>query len=144
MIGFIAHVDTADFHAENIQPLVHENYDGNDRAERSAANRPIGNGIPQSEGLHQPNVDHHRWDNPGTGSDDKSGITEIVTAMETLIQNPTIPHGEIRIAFGPDEEIGTGADRFDAEGFNAAFAYTLDSGRVGHMEYEPSTLPKPN
>ena len=136
VIGFIAHVDTADFHAENIQPLVHENYDGNDVVLNEALQIVL-------SATEFPNLKNYIGQTlittDGTtllGSDDKSGIAEIVTAMETLIQNPTIPHGEIRIAFGPDEEIGTGADRFDAEGFNAAFAYTLDSGRVGHMEYE--------
>ena len=136
VIGFIAHVDTADFHAENIQPLVHENYDGNDVVLNEALQIVL-------SATEFPNLKDYIGQTlittDGTtllGSDDKSGIAEIVTAMETLIQNPAIPHGEIRIAFGPDEEIGTGADRFDAEGFNAAFAYTLDSGRVGHMEYE--------
>ena len=131
VIGFIAHVDTADFHAENIQPLVHENYDGNDVVLNEALQIVL-------SATEFPNLKNYIGQTlittDGTtllGSDDKSGIAEIVTAMETLIQNPTIPHGEIRIAFGPDEEIGTGADRFDAEGFNAAFAYTLDSGRVG-------------
>ena len=131
VIGFIAHVDTADFHAENIQPLVHENYDGNDVVLNEALQIVL-------SATEFPNLKDYIGQTlittDGTtllGSDDKSGIAEIVTAMETLIQNPTIPHGEIRIAFGPDEEIGTGADRFDAEGFNAAQAeLTIDGSSV--------------
>lgn len=136
VIGFIAHVDTADFNAENIQPLVHENYDGNDVVLNEA--QQIVLSVAEFPNL-KDYIGETLITTDGTtllGSDDKSGIAEIVTAMETLIQNPTIPHGEIRVAFGPDEEIGTGADRFDPADFNAAFAYTLDSGRVGHMEYE--------
>ena len=70
------------------------------------------------------------------GSDDKSGIAEIMTAMEILLKNPTIKHGEIKVAFGPDEEIGVGADKFDVEDFNVDFAYTMDGGPVGELQYE--------
>lgn len=136
VIGFIAHVDTADFHAENIQPQIHENYDGNDVVLNEAHQIVL-------SATEFPNLKEYVGETlittDGTtllGADDKSGIAEIVTALETLIQNPSLPHGKIRVAFGPDEEIGTGADRFNATDFDAAFAYTLDSGRVGHMEYE--------
>jgi len=70
------------------------------------------------------------------GADDKAGIAEIVTAMETLIRHPEIKHGPVRIAFTPDEEIGRGADKFDVKKFNAAFAYTLDGGGIGEIQYE--------
>lgn len=135
-IGFIAHVDTADFNAENIQPQVHEHYDGQD----VVLNQEQDIVMTVSE---FPNLKNYVGETlittDGTtllGSDDKSGIVEIIAAMEHLLAHPEIPHGKIRIAFGPDEEIGTGADRFDVEHFAADFAYTLDSGIVGHMEYE--------
>lgn len=135
-IGFIAHIDTAAFNAENIQPQVHENYDGQDVVLNAEQNIVM----TVSE---FPNLKNYVGETlittDGTtllGSDDKSGIAEIISAMEYLLAHPEIPHGKIRVAFGPDEEIGTGADRFDVEHFNAAFAYTMDSGTVGRMEYE--------
>lgn len=70
------------------------------------------------------------------GADDKAGVAEIVTAIEYLINHPEIKHGDIKIGFTPDEEIGEGADHFDVEGFGADFAYTLDGGRIGELEYE--------
>ena len=70
------------------------------------------------------------------GADDKAGIAEIMTAMEILLANPEIKHGEIKVAFGPDEEIGVGADKFDVEEFNVDFAYTMDGGPVGELQYE--------
>lgn len=70
------------------------------------------------------------------GSDDKSGIVEVISAVEYLLANPEIKHGDVRIAVGPDEEIGIGADLFDVEHFNAEFAYTVDGGPIGELEYE--------
>ena len=70
------------------------------------------------------------------GADDKAGIAEIVTALETLARDPSIPHGTVKVAFTPDEEIGRGADRFDVQLFGADFAYTVDGGDVGGIEYE--------
>lgn len=135
-VGFIAHYDTADYNAENIQPQIHNNYDGKD----ILLNKEKNIVMKVSE---FPNLKDYIGETlittDGTtllGSDDKSGIAEIVAAVEYLISNPDIKHGNVRIAFGPDEEIGTGADNFDVEDFNATFAYTLDSGRVGHMEWE--------
>lgn len=135
-IGFIAHVDTADFNAENIQPRVHENYTGSDIA-LDAEGKYI---LSPNE---FPNLKDYIGETLITtsgdtllGADDKAGIAEILSAIEFLQANPHIKHGDIRIAFGPDEEIGRGADLFDVERFNADFAYTMDSGRVGHMEFE--------
>lgn len=135
-IGFIAHVDTADYSAENIQPKVTENYKGG---------TIILNGKQQIvlSPDEFPNLKNYIGQTlittDGTtllGADDKAGIVEILAAMDWLIQHPEVEHGEIRLAFGPDEEIGVGADYFDAPNFRAAFAYTMDSGTIGHMEYE--------
>ncbi|MGF3066293.1 peptidase T [Facklamia sp. P12945] len=133
-IGFIAHVDTADFNSENVQPQVFENYDGKDLhlSEDWVMRVSEFPNLPPYKGQTLITTD-------GTtllGADDKSGIAEIVTAMEYLIQHPEIKHGKIRVAFGPDEEIGRGADHFDAEGFATDFAYTMDGGPVGELEYE--------
>ena len=70
------------------------------------------------------------------GADDKAGIAEIITAIDYLIKNPDIKHGEVKLAFGPDEEIGTGSNNFDVEGFGADFAYTIDGGPLGELQYE--------
>lgn len=135
-IGFIAHVDTADFNSENVQPKLVENYDGKDiilnedqDIVMTIADFP---NLLKYEGQTLITTD-------GTtllGGDDKAGIAEIMTAMEYLIEHPEIPHGKIRVAFGPDEEIGRGANLFDAEHFAAQFAYTMDGGPVGELEYE--------
>lgn len=134
-IGFISHMDTADFNAENIQPQVIENYDG--------GVIPLG-----QSGFNLDPVDFaslHKYKGQtlittdGTtllGADDKSGITEIMTAIEYLSAHPEIKHGEIRVGFGPDEEIGIGADKFDAEDFDVDFAYTVDGGPLGELQYE--------
>ena len=135
-IGFIAHYDTADFNSENIQPRVVENYDG----------MPIV--LNDNTGLifdtvmfpHLKNLlGHTLIVTDGTtllGADDKAGVVEIIEAMLVLKNNPDLKHGEIRIAFGPDEEIGRGADLFDAQRFRAKFAYTLDGSKRGELEYE--------
>jgi tripeptide aminopeptidase len=135
-IGFIAHFDTADFNSENIQPQVHEDYDGKDIVLNSEEN------IVLSVDLF-PNVaalkGHTLITTDGTtllGADDKAGVAEIIEAMIYLMEHPEIKHGKIRIAFGPDEEIGLGADHFDAQGFAADFAYTMDGGSVGELEFE--------
>ena len=133
-IGFIAHIDTADFASENIQPQIHEDYDGeaiqlNDQFTLSPADFPnlknyVGQTLITTDGTTL------------LGSDDKSGIVEILSAVEHLIDHPEIKHGKIRVAFGPDEEIGRGADHFDVEHFAADFAYTMDGGPVGELQYE--------
>ncbi|WP_208560154.1 peptidase T [Marinilactibacillus kalidii] len=134
--GFIAHMDTADFNAENIQPQFHENYNGEEiilNKEKSIVLSPkdfpnmknyVGQTLITTDG------------NTLLGSDDKSGIVEVISAVEYLISNPDIKHGKVRVAFGPDEEIGVGADLFDTDHFNADFAYTVDGGPVGELEYE--------
>ncbi|MGL4697436.1 peptidase T [Enterococcus larvae] len=136
-IGFIAHMDTADFNAENVNPQIVENYDGEstiklDKAGKYTLNTKDFPNLKNYAGQTLITTD-------GTtllGADDKSGIAEIMTAMEILIKNPSIKHGTIRVAFGPDEEIGVGADKFDVEQFDADFAYTMDGGPVGELQYE--------
>lgn len=135
-IGFIAHVDTADFNSVNVQPRVIENYDGNDIVLNEAENI-------QMTVADFPNLSKYKGQTlittDGTtllGADDKSGIAEIMAAMNYLIQHPEIEHGKVRVAFGPDEEIGRGADHFDVDHFAVDFAYTMDGGPVGELEYE--------
>lgn len=135
-VGFIAHVDTADFESENIRPQFVENYDG----EEIILNEE--QGIVLSPKAF-PNLKNYIGDtlittdgNTLLGADDKAGIVEIMSAMEYLIANPEIEHGRVRLAFGPDEEIGVGADHFDVDYFNADFAYTVDGGPVGELQYE--------
>lgn len=136
LIGFVAHVDTADFNAENIQPQVHLNYDGED----VLLNSELGLMMRVEE---FPNLKNYIGQTlittDGTtllGADDKAGLVSILEAAIDLLVNPEIPHGDIWVAFGPDEEIGKGAHRFKSERMPAQFAYTLDSGVVGKLEYE--------
>ena len=135
-IGFIAHYDTADFNSENIQPRVIENYDGNPivlNETTGLVSDPLM--FPHLKEL----VGHTLIVTDGTtllGADDKAGVAEIIEAMLILKKNPDLKHGEIRIAFGPDEEIGRGANLFDAPNFRAKFAYTLDGAKRGELEYE--------
>ncbi|WP_017413440.1 peptidase T [Clostridium tunisiense] len=134
-IGFIAHMDTApDYSGANVNPQFVENYDGGDiKLNETTVLSPkdfpelkdyIGKTLITTDG------------NSLLGADDKAGIAEIIAAMEYLIKNPEIKHGTIRVGFTPDEEIGAGADHFDVEKFNADFAYTLDGGGIGEIEYE--------
>ena len=135
-IGFIAHYDTADFNSENIQPRVIENYDGKPivlNETTGLVSDPMM--FPHLKEL----VGHTLIVTDGTtllGADDKAGVVEIIEAMLILKKNPDLKHGEIRIAFGPDEEIGRGANLFDAANFRAKFAYTLDGAKRGELEYE--------
>lgn len=135
-IGFIAHIDTADFNAENVQPQFHENYDGEAIVLNEAENIVLSPAdFPNMKNY----IGQTLITTDGTtllGSDDKSGVAEIVTAMEILVNDDSIKHGKIRVGFGPDEEIGIGADLFDVEEFNADFAYTMDGGPVGELEFE--------
>ncbi|MGI6320509.1 MAG: peptidase T [Bacteroidales bacterium] len=136
-IGFIAHMDTApDLPGKVVNPLIVENYDGKDivlnKEENIVLNveefpeltKYVGQTIIATDGTTL------------LGADDKAGIVEIMEAMKYLIANPEIKHGKIRVAFTPDEEIGKGVDHFDVEKFGADFAYTLDGGEVGQLEYE--------
>lgn len=135
-IGFIAHMDTADFESENVNPQIHENYDGGVISLDKAGNIALS---PQDF----PNLSNYAGQTLITtdgrtllGADDKAGIAEIMTAMEIIKQDGSIHHGDIKVAFGPDEEIGKGADLFDVEDFAADFAYTMDGGPVGELQFE--------
>ena len=136
VIGFIAHMDTADFNATNVNPKIVENYDGKDIVLNEA--KDIVLSVEEF-----PNLKNYVGETvittDGTtllGADDKAGIVEIVEAMKYLIEHPEIKHGTVKVAFGPDEEIGRGADNFNVEEFGADFAYTMDGGPVGELEYE--------
>lgn len=136
-IGFISHFDTSpDFIGANVNPQVVSNYDGGDIILHAAKNIVLSpkyfKDLLQYKGQTLITTD-------GTtllGADDKAGITEIVSAMEYLIQHPEIKHGKIRIGFTPDEEIGRGAHHFDVDKFGADWAYTMDGSQVGELEYE--------
>ena len=137
VIGFIAHMDTADFNATNVNPKIVENYDGKDIVLNDAKDNIV---LSVEE---FPNLKNYVGKTvittDGTtllGADDKAGIVEIVEAMKYLIEHPEIKHGTVKVAFGPDEEIGRGADNFNVEEFGADFAYTMDGGPVGELEYE--------
>ncbi|MFN0729337.1 peptidase T [Polaribacter gochangensis] len=136
-IGFVAHIDTSpDFTGANINPQIHENYNGEDIVLNEKENIVLSpdyfEDLLQYKGQTIITTD-------GTtllGADDKAGVTEIVSAMEYLINHPEIKHGNIRICFTPDEEVGKGAHLFDVEKFGAAWAYTMDGSQVGELEYE--------
>ncbi len=136
-IGFIAHMDTApDFTAENVNPQLHKNYDGSDlilNKEQNIVMSPsVFTELSNYKGQTLITTD-------GTtllGADDKAGVAEIIAGMEYLMEHQEIKHGKIRIAFNPDEEVGRGAHLFDVEKFGAQWAYTLDGGQVGELEYE--------
>ena len=136
-IGFISHFDTTpDFTGANVQPQIIPNYDGKDillNAEHNIVLSPSyfkdllqykGQTLITTNGLTL------------LGADDKAGITEIVTAMEYLINNPDVKHGKIRVGFTPDEEIGRGAHKFDVDKFGCDWAYTMDGSQIGELEYE--------
>lgn len=136
-IGFVSHFDTTpDFTGANVNPQIHENYDGKDiilNAEQDIVLSPdYFDDLLQYKGQTIITTD-------GTtllGADDKAGITEIISAMEYLIQHPEIKHGKIRVGFTPDEEIGRGAHKFNVEKFGADWAYTMDGSQIGELEYE--------
>lgn len=136
-VGFIAHLDTSpDMSGRHVKPRIVENYDGNDIVLNSEKNIVLS----PSE---FPELLNYKGDNlivtDGNtllGADDKAGIAEIISAVEYLMAHPEIKHGDIRIAFNPDEEIGQGAHKFDVEHFAADWAYTMDGGEIGELEYE--------
>lgn len=135
VIGFIAHMDTSpDFSGENVNPQLVRNYQGTDIVLKDGTNlspkdfpellKYVGQDLITTDG------------NTLLGADDKAGIAEIITAIEFLIHHPEIKHGKIRICITPDEEVGRGTQHFDVEKFGADFAYTLDGGEIGELEYE--------
>jgi tripeptide aminopeptidase len=136
-IGFVAHIDTSpDFTGANVKPQIIENYNGKDITLNKEKNIILSpdyfEDLLQYKGQTIITTD-------GTtllGADDKGGVTEIVTAMEYLINHPEIKHGKIRICFTPDEEVGKGAHLFDVEKFGAKWAYTMDGSQIGELEYE--------
>lgn len=136
-IGLLAHLDTAtDFTGENVKPQIWKNYDGTNLVLNEAKQITMTT-EDNPELLNY--VGHTLITTDGTtllGADNKAGIAEIMTAMEYLINHPEIKHGTIRVAFTPDEEIGRGPHRFNVEKFNADFAYTIDGGPLGELQYE--------
>ena len=136
-IGFIAHVDTSpDASGKDIRPQIVENYDGSDivlDAKRSIALR-----VEEFPELQQYKGQTIITTDGSTllGADDKAGVAEIMCAAEYLMEHPEIKHGEVKIAFTPDEEIGRGVAKFDVKKFGAQYAYTMDGGEIGELEYE--------
>lgn len=136
-IGLIAHMDTADFNAQNVNPQVVNHYDGRSEVKLGDGGQYVLD--PESFPALTNYRGHTLITTDGTtllGADDKAGVAEIMTLAAYLQSHLTIKHGAIRIAFGPDEEIGTGADHFDVADFGADFAYTVDGGPLGELEYE--------
>lgn len=136
-IGFISHLDTApDVTGKNVKPKIIKNYDGKDIVLNEELNIiTSSNDYPDLKKF----IGEDLIVTDGTtllGADDKAGISEIVTAIEYLVNNPEIKHGDIKIGFTPDEEIGRGADLFNVEKFGAKYAYTIDGGIMGELQYE--------
>ena len=137
VIGFIAHMDSSpDYSGENVKPQLVRNYEGQDLV-LNASQELILSPADFPDLLKYLGQDLITTDgNTLLGADDKAGIAEIITAMDHLIQHPEIKHGKIRICFTPDEEVGRGTDHFDVSKFGADFAYTMDGGEIGELEYE--------
>lgn len=136
-IGFVAHIDTSpDFSGTNVNPQIHENYDGKDIALNKEKNIILSPDYFEDLLLYKGQTLITTDGTTLLGADDKAGVTEIVSAMEHLIKNPQIKHGNIRICFTPDEEVGKGAHLFDVEKFGAEWAYTMDGSEIGELEYE--------
>lgn len=135
VMGFLAHSDTADFNSENVKPQIHENYDGESKIQ-----------LGDSKFYLDPKVFPHLKNYKGQtiitasgdtllGGDDKCGVSELMTFAEYLMNHPEIKHGKIRLAFTPDEEIGTGAEHFDVKDFGADFAFTVDGEAPGKLDW---------
>lgn len=137
VIGFISHMDTSPaVSGENVKPHIIENYDGKDIVLNEEKQIILRAGENPELALY---AGKRLIVTDGTtllGADDKAGIAEIMTMAEYLLAHPEIPHGKIRIGFTPDEEVGQGVDHFDVDGFGADFAYTVDGGELGELEYE--------
>ena len=137
VVGFLSHVDTADFNSEGINPQEVKNYDGQSTIKLDSLGKYQLD--PKVFPTLQKYAGHTLITTDGStllGADDKAGVSEIITALEYLVQHPQIQHGTIRVGFGPDEEIGKGAKRFDVPAFGADFAYTVDGGAQGQLEFE--------
>ena len=136
-IGFVSHFDTSpDFSGANVKPQIIPNYDGKDIILNKEQNIVLSPNYFKDLLLYKGQTLITTDGTTLLGADDKAGITEIVTAMEFLINNPEIKHGKIRVGFTPDEEIGRGAHHFDVAKFGAEWAYTMDGSQVGELEYE--------
>ena len=136
-IGFISHFDTSpDFCGANVKPQIVPNYDGKDIVLNADKNIVLSPNYFKDLLLYKGQTLITTDGTTLLGADDKAGITEIVTAMEFLINNPEIKHGKIRVGFTPDEEIGRGAHHFDVDKFGADWAYTMDGSQVGELEFE--------
>jgi len=136
-IGFISHFDTSpDFTGANVKPQIIEDYDGKDIVLNAEENIILSPDYFEDLLMYKGQTLITTDGTTLLGADDKAGITEIVSAMEYLINHPEIKHGKIRIGFTPDEEIGRGAHKFDVEKFGADWAYTMDGSQVGELEYE--------
>ena len=136
-IGFVAHMDTSpDFSGTHVRPQIHRNYDGKALVLNRAQNIVLSPDYFEDLLLYKGQTLITTDGTTLLGADDKAGITEIVSAMEHLIEHPEIPHGKIRICFTPDEEVGKGAHLFDVNKFGAEWAYTLDGSEIGELEYE--------
>jgi len=136
-IGFISHFDTTpDFTGKDVKPQIIENYDGKDIVLNKAQNIILSPSYFEDLLLYKGQTLITTDGTTLLGADDKAGITEIVSAMEYLVQHPEIKHGKIRVGFTPDEEIGRGAHKFDVDKFGAEWAYTMDGSQVGELEYE--------
>jgi tripeptide aminopeptidase len=136
-IGFVSHYDTSpDFTGKDVKPQIIENYDGGDIVLNKEQNIILSPSYFKDLLLYKGQTLITTNGLTLLGADDKAGLTEIVTAMEYLVQHPEIKHGKIRVGFTPDEEIGRGADIFDVEKFGAKWAYTMDGSQIGELEYE--------
>jgi len=137
VIGFFAHMDTApDMSGKDVKPQIFENYDGKDISINKELNVCLSvKDFPELKNYTGQTIITASGDTL-LGADDKAGIAEIMAAIETLINNQGIKHGTIKVAFTPDEEIGKGVDHFDVQKFGADYAYTLDGGPLGELEYE--------
>ena len=136
-IGFVAHFDTTpDFTGANVKPQIVPNYDGKDIVLNKEQNIVLSPSYFEDLLLYKGQTIITTDGTTLLGADDKAGVTEIVTAMEYLINNPHIKHGTLKVGFTPDEEIGRGADFFDVEKFGCDWAYTMDGSQIGELEYE--------
>ena len=137
VIGFIAHFDTSpDYTAENVNPQIHANYNGEDILLDRENNIVLSPSYFEDLLLYKGQTLVTTDGTTLLGADDKAGVAEIMTAMDHLIRHPEIKHGTIRVGFTPDEEVGRGAHKFDVDRFAADWAYTMDGSQVGELEYE--------